>query len=962
MHKKVNITPQIFTRRTLSLPLQSGEETEVRKQNHGYVSVRAFMTGMLFFVLYLNALAQQTEIMFLSGRDAANPVEWEFTVTGGRKANIPGTIPVPSNWETEGYGTYNYGLDKNKGNEQGNYRYTFRIPESWDGTRIFIVFEGVMTDAKVTINGHIAGPVHQGGFYRFEYEITRLLRFGVDNLLEVSVRKTSANELVNAAERQADYWVFGGIYRPVYLKAVPNEYISRTAINAGANGRFQMDVYLDGVTGPGKIEGEIFQKNGTPLGGKFSAFIHQGDTFVRLQTQVTGHKTWNAESPVLYYAGVSLKRKGGIIHTLRQRFGFRTIEVKKGKGIFLNGERIILKGCNRHSFRPATGRALSRKDCYDDVMLLKEMNMNAVRMSHYPPDSWFLDYCDEYGIYVLDELAGWHKPPYDTPTGKRLVKEMLIRDVNHPSILFWDNGNEGGWNTAIDGEFARYDPQKRTVLHPWTLFHGIDTDHYESYESVQNKLKNGNIFMPTEHLHGLYDGGSGAGLDDFWKLMWGNPLTGGMFLWAFADEGIVRTDKNCIIDLDGNHAPDGILGPHHEKEASFFTIREVWSPIYIETDQKLPHDFDGTIPVENRYDFTSLDRCSFIWQLIRFPAPDEPATAKKTVAEGRISGPAIPPHQKGIIRIGLPPFRPQADALRLSALDMHGHEVCSWSWKLKDNPSIIKRMITTGETHPELINNNKYLEVQAGFITYFFDKESGLLNMVKAGEHSIPFGKGPLLVPSGAKKSHSRPVTSWYQTDTGLVVDVHHHPSFTKLRWTVFPGGWLRLDYSFVMEGRVDFLGITFSYPEEHVNGMRWLGKGPYRVWKNRLKGETFGVWEKRYNSFAPATAWDYPEFPGYYAQLSWVVFDTDDGPITIATDREDLFLRVYKQPDGKGPRHTAINWPDGDISLLHAIPAIGTKFHPPEELGPQGEKFKSSRPQSGTLYFYFGTPEMKKQ
>src|SRR5262249_47212078 len=151
---------------------------------------------------------------------------------------------------------------------------------------------------------------------------------------------------------------------------------------------------------------------------------------------------------------------------------FRTIEVRPGDGFYVNGKRVILKGANRHSFWPTSGRALSAKISRDDVLLMKEMNFNAVRMSHYPPDEHFLDACDQFGLYVLDELAGWQKS-YDTPTARRLVGEMIRRDVNHPSILFWDNGNEGGWNKEVDDDFAIWDPQKRFVLHPWDPFRGV---------------------------------------------------------------------------------------------------------------------------------------------------------------------------------------------------------------------------------------------------------------------------------------------------------------------------------------------------------------------------------------------------------------------------------------------------------------------------------------------------------
>ena len=181
--------------------------------------------------------------------------------------------------------------------------------------------------------------------------------------------------------------------------------------------------------------------------------------------------------------------------------------------------------------------------------------MNAVRMSHYPPDEHFLDACDELGLYVLDELAGWQKPPYDTEIGKKLVKEMVTRDVCHPCILFWDNGNEGGWNRELDDQFALYDPQKRTVLHPWENFGGIDTDHYENYDSTQKKLSGSTLFMPTEFLHGLYDGGHGAGLDDYWNLTLASPMGAGGFLWALVDEGVVRTDKNGADRRRRQHGP-----------------------------------------------------------------------------------------------------------------------------------------------------------------------------------------------------------------------------------------------------------------------------------------------------------------------------------------------------------------------------------------------------------------------
>ena len=206
------------------------------------------------------------------------------------------------------------------------------------------------------------------------------------------------------------------------------------------------------------------------------------------------------------------------------------------------------------------------------------MNMNAVRMSHYPPAKHFLEECDRRGLLVLDELAGWQAPPYDNSVAPRLVREMVTRDVNHPSILAWNNGNEGGSNAGVDRDFGLWDPQDRRVLHPanWEseTTGGVRTHHYAPYATFTNYLGAGKtVYMPTEIQHGLFDGGGGAALGDIWDAMRAAPNGGGMFVWAFLDEGLVRDDHGGAIDVAGEQAPDGIVGPFRQKEASFFRLR-----------------------------------------------------------------------------------------------------------------------------------------------------------------------------------------------------------------------------------------------------------------------------------------------------------------------------------------------------------------------------------------------------
>lgn len=220
-----------------------------------------------------------------------------------------------------------------------------------------------MTDTTAKLNGQSVGPTHQGGFYRFKYEVTDKLKLGAENKLEVTVAKHSANESVNKAERLADYWVFGGIYRPVYLEVVPQQFVERVAIDARADGSFAMDVFLNGVTDSDAVEAWIVTLEGKPVGQTFlSAGVgdfpvarsentglespvnrQAGKPALRLNTRLASPKLWTAETPNLYRVVVRLKRGAEVVHEFTQRFGFRTFEVRDGDGLYLNGQKLILK-------------------------------------------------------------------------------------------------------------------------------------------------------------------------------------------------------------------------------------------------------------------------------------------------------------------------------------------------------------------------------------------------------------------------------------------------------------------------------------------------------------------------------------------------------------------------------------------------------------------------------------------
>ena len=922
----------------------------------------------LILLTSLYTISQQKEVRYLSGTDNKHTVEWDFFCTGGRNSGYWTKIAVPSHWEQQGFGSYNYGRDyktygKNArfADEKGLYKYSFNVPAAWKNKKVFIVFEGSMTDTDVKINGKAAGKVHQGAFYRFKYDITGKLIFGTKNLLEAAVSKMSADASVNNAERLADYWVFGGIFRPVYLEAVPKEYIDYVAIDAKADGSFAMQAFVKGLAGSKTVVANIVDAKGTTV-GTVSSKINAGDSVVELRTKITNALKWTPETPNLYKVTVSLKNGTSSVYQLSEKFGFRTIEVRRGDGIYVNGVQVKMKGVNRHVWWPETGRCVNPEIDLTDVLLIKEMNMNAVRCSHYPPDVSFLNYCDSLGLFVLDELAGWQKF-YSTSAGEPLVKELVIRDLNHPSIILWDNGNEGGTNKELDDDFYKWDFSKRTVIHPHhrpgNAVNGIDCNHYEDYYSSQKILNDSLIYMPTEFLHAQDDGGAAAGMSDFWELHWNSKKSGGGFIWALVDEGIVRTDHNNKIDANGLNANDGIVGAHREKEGSFFALREIFSPVKISL-KELPSNFTGNIELENRFHFTNLSQCSFQWALVNYRNPYDALAGYSVEKRGMASSPSIAPTAKGNLNLSLPADYKNYDALILAAFDPFKKEIYRWTWKIKSNETLLGGILTMNDSTTVFTETDTTYTLRGGENSVTLNKKTGMLIGTKnASMDNLSFRSGPVLVQGAANLTNSR----HYQEGKSNVIEFTYDGNMKYTRWKMFGSGWVSLEYEYQLNGSYPFAGISFNYPENFMLGAKWLGKGPYRQWKNRAAGTTVNVWENLYNNthtgYYPLV---YPEFKGYYGDITWMEFNTVEGKFYVASKDTGLYVRLFDFYGLSGMRPFP-ELPVGNISFLDCIPAMGTKLalnisSNTSQLGPQSEPTKINGPVKRTLYFYFGLPK----
>ena len=925
----------------------------------------------------------QTERQYLSGRGCDDMVEWDFFCTDGRNSGKWTKIGVPSCWELQGFGTYQYGITfygkpfpEGVADEKGMYKYEFEVPEKFRGQQVNLVFEASMTDTEVKMNGRKVGSKHQGAFYRFSYNVTDFLKYGKKNLLEVTVAKESENASVNLAERRADYWNFGGIFRPVFLEVKPAINLRHIAIDAQMDGTFRANCYSNISNDGMSIRAQILDNKNKKL-AETTVPVKTGGDWTSLQLKVSNPALWTAETPNLYKAQFSLLDKNGkVLHYETESFGFRTIEVHESDGLYINGVRINVRGVNRHSFRPESGRTLSKAKNIEDVLLIKSMNMNAVRLSHYPADPEFLEACDSLGLYVMDELGGWHGK-YDTPTGVRLIEGMIERDVNHPSIIWWSNGNEKGWNTELDGEFHKYDPQKRPVIHPQGNFSGFETMHYRSYGESQNYMRLPEIFMPTEFLHGLYDGGHGAGLYDYWEMMRKHPRCIGGFLWVLADEGVKRVDMDGFIDNQGNFGADGIVGPHHEKEGSYYTIKQLWSPVQI-MNTSIDRQFDGKLFVENRYDYLNLNTCRFLWKQVKFPqATDASNTAAQVLKEGEVQGSDVAAHSAGVLDIKTN-ILANTDALYLTAIDKYGHELWRWTFpvdKLNQQTEPIS-FLSIRPTYTETEND---LTVKANKRTFIFSKKDGQLKGVSVDNRKISFANGPRFI--GARRA-DRSLDQFYNHDDekakekdrtysefpdaavftkldvkqdggDLIVTANYKlGNLDKAQWTISPSGDLVLDYTYNFSGVVDLMGICFDYPEDQVISKRWLGAGPYRVWQNRVHGTQYDVWENDYNDPIPGETFTYPEFKGYFGDVSWMNIRTKEGIISLTNETPNAYVGIYQPRDGRD--RLLYTLPESGISLLNVIPPVRNKVNSTDLCGPSSQPKWVNGPQTGRIVFRF--------
>ena len=609
-------------------------------------------------------------------------------------------IPVPSNWQLEGYGvpvytnaTYPFRADPpyvmgeppadytnfKQRNPVGSYWREFRVPDQWQGRNVFLQLNGVDSAFYVWVNGKKVG-YSQGSRTSAIFDITDYLQPG-DNTLAVEVYRYSDGSYLE----DQDMWRLSGIFRDVFLwstgETTIRDYFVQTDLDADyRNATLKIDAELVNSTSAERkcqVRAELVDAEGNVVAEETSPAITvpaEGAASVTIEQSVANPKKWSAEQPNLYRLVLTLIDDGKEKEFQSCNVGFRTVEIKDGQ-LRVNGKYVYLKGVNRHEHDPKTGHAVSVESMIEDIRLMKRLNINAVRTCHYPDDPRWYDLCDQWGIYLVDEAnieshgmgygsESLAKDPTWGPAHMARMQAMVERDKNHPSVIIWSLGNEAGngVNFMANYDWAKRRDPSRPVQFEQAYWKDRNTDiRCPMYPSVDMIIRYAERepdrpLIMCEYAHAM---GNGMGnLKDYWDAIEKYPALQGAFIWDWVDQGILtKTDDGQEYYAAGGDFGDvphdyhfclnGVVMPGRELTPKCPEVKKVYQNI------SFRRVFEGgpKLEIHNKHSFSDLSEVDIEWELLEDGRP---------YVSGSLGCIPVEPGQKKLVPPNreMPPLKP----------------------------------------------------------------------------------------------------------------------------------------------------------------------------------------------------------------------------------------------------------------------------------------------------------------
>jgi beta-galactosidase len=619
------------------------------------------------------------------------------------------SIPVPSNWEIQGYGTPIYTnvryphlrrppmiigdvpSDFTAAKEPdpvGSYRRTFTIPRNWDGREVFVHFDGVASALYLWINGRKVG-YSQGSRTPAEFRITQYLKPG-ENIMAAEVYRWCDGSYLE----DQDFWRLSGIFRDVYLFSTPAVQLRDMFVLSDLDSEYknaQLTITakvrnLSNDRAERRIRAILVNTRGgkTTLGQSEAASVEPGqEVELKLSREVKNPLKWTCETPNLYTVVLELlDARRNTAEVKACRFGFRKIELKD-RQFFVNGVSIKFKGVNRHEHDPDRGHALEIGSMIKDIELIKQNNINTVRTCHYPDHPVWYDLCDMYGIFIIDEanveshgmgygretlaaVASWKTAHVDREIS------MVQRDKNHPCVVIWSLGNEagGGPNFEAAAEAIRCIDTSRPIHYErMNSVADIDSTMYPSVDGLAGAGRSASTkpFLMCEYAHAM--GNAIGNLQEYWDVIETYPRLIGGCIWDWVDQGLRKYNGQTNPDgskqwffaygsdygdrpNDNNFCCNGVVDPDRSITAKLREVKKVYQYVGLTLGEVTRDNAD--IDLTDKYFFTDLDRFGLQWQLIE---------DGRVVKKGRAKIESVSPGQSVSITIPVaqPKLKPGAE-------------------------------------------------------------------------------------------------------------------------------------------------------------------------------------------------------------------------------------------------------------------------------------------------------------
>ena len=908
-------------------------------------------------------------------------------------------LPVPSVWQLHGYGTPNY-TNVNypfpvdppyvPDHPVGCYRHTFTLPDRWDGRRIRLTFDGVCSAFTVWLNGVEVG-FSKGSHMPAEFDITDIAEPGL-NVVAVEVHQWSDASYLE----DQDMWRFNGIFRDVWLAALPDTPIldvdARASLDLEQNSaQVDIDVTL-GNDLTTTIEAELIDPWGESAG---TADLDGTGTARSGAIAVTDVLPWTSETPNCYTLLLRNRdERGDVVEVQRQTIGFRQVEIRDQQ-LWVNGVSIKIQGVNRHDDHPDFGFAVPYEAMERDVVLMKQHNINTVRTSHYPNDSRFYELCNRHGLFVIDEtdlethgfhpIGDWSRLS-DDPEWQRAyldrLERMVERDKNHPSIIIWSLGNESGYGQNQDAmaEWLRErDPSRQihfdTQLNRETP--STATDMLSTmYPTVAEVIRQGEKDEPKpyflcEYAHAM---GNGPGsLKEYWEAIRNSPRLIGGCVWEWSDHGIRQfTDDGeeyfayggdfGDYPHDGKFCLDGLTSPDREPHPSLLELKKVQEPIVVEFLDDAP----GTIRITNRRYFTNLNDLELRWSL---------RTGDELIAAGAIDLDPDEAQPGGDAEVSLEPLEGVKSApdtwLDIVATTRTptswapvGHEVAHCQLQVVPPKHAGIPELTTGTTMVEDLGLAWLVTTERGDI--IIDHTTGTIaSWVVNGQEMI--GAGPLFDIWRAPTDNDKYMLEAWKAarldHLGFHARTCHVVDETSEHVTIEVQGVLaspalppafRVTTRYVIDGSGDVeiethatpgewlteleslprIGLTMTLPG-HFEEATWRGLGPHENYPDRQESAIFGTWTSTVSDMP--VDYSVPQDTGNRGGTWWVQVSPEHGWGLLAWADEPMHIKAlpWTAQEIDAAMHTSELEPSSVtvLSLDHRVAGLGSSICGPKPL-----------------------------